>query len=215
MTPSAFTELLWRERATAILRAGEQRLAADAMEAAVRAGFRAIEFTLTTPGALELIADFARRPGLSVGAGTVLSADDAQRAVQAGASFLVAPNFDPEVVTEAARLGVASIPGVHTPTEMLAAHRAGAPLLKLFPAPAGGPTYLRSCLGPLPFLRIVPTNGVDLDNAAQWLEAGAWAVGFVNALFEPKMLAGRDTDAIEARGRQLLTAVASVSRADR
>jgi Entner-Doudoroff aldolase len=215
MTPSAFTELLWRERATAILRAGEQRLAADAMEAAVRAGFRAIEFTLTTPGALELIADFARRPGLSVGAGTVLSADDAQRAVQAGASFLVAPNFDPEVVSEAARLGVASIPGVHTPTEMLAAHRAGAPLLKLFPAPAGGPTYLRSCLGPLPFLRIVPTNGVDLDNAGQWLEAGAWAVGFVNALFEPKMLADRDTEAIEARGRQLLTAVAAVSRADR
>ncbi|MEJ7734285.1 MAG: bifunctional 4-hydroxy-2-oxoglutarate aldolase/2-dehydro-3-deoxy-phosphogluconate aldolase [Polyangiaceae bacterium] len=215
MTPAAFTALLWRERATAILRAGEQRLAADAMEAAVRAGFRAIEFTLTTPGALELIADFARRPGLSVGAGTVLSAEDAQRAVQAGASFLVAPNFDPEVVAEAARLGVASIPGVHTPTEMLAAHRAGAPLLKLFPAPAGGPAYLRSCLGPLPFLRIVPTNGVDLDNAAQWLEAGAWAVGFVNALFEPRMLAGGDTDAIEARGRQLLAAVASVSRADR
>jgi 2-dehydro-3-deoxyphosphogluconate aldolase/(4S)-4-hydroxy-2-oxoglutarate aldolase len=214
MTPDAFVELLRRERATAILRAAQQRLAADAMEAAVRAGFVAIEFTLTTPGAFELIADFARRPGLSVGAGTVLSADDARRAVQAGATFLVAPNFDAEVVAEASRLGVASIPGVHTPTEMLAAHRAGAPLLKLFPAPAGGPAYLRSCLGPLPFLRVVPTNGVDLDNVAHWLEAGAWAVGFVNALFEPKMLANHDTDAIEARGRQLLTAVASVSRAD-
>lgn len=214
MTPDTFVALLRRERATAILRASEQRLAADAMEAAVRAGFRAIEFTLTTPGAFELIADFSRRPGLSVGAGTVLSAADARRAVEAGASFLVAPNFDAEVIGEATRLGVASIPGVHTPTEMLAAHRAGAPLLKLFPAPAGGPTYLRSCLGPLPFLKVVPTNGVDLDNAAHWLEAGAWAVGFVNALFEPRMLAERDLAGIETRARQLLTAVAAVSRPD-
>jgi len=164
MTPSAFTELLWRERATAILRAGEQRLAADAMEAAVRAGFRAIEFTLTTPGALELIADFARRPGLSVGAGTVLSADDAQRAVQAGASFLVAPNFDPEVVTEAARLGVASIPGVHR----CSSSSRRRPAARSTCAPASGPCPSCASCPPTASTSTTPRNG--------WRPApGRWA----------------------------------------
>jgi 2-dehydro-3-deoxyphosphogluconate aldolase / (4S)-4-hydroxy-2-oxoglutarate aldolase len=212
VTPHEFVEHLWRERATAILRATSQEVGAAAMDAAVRGGFRVVEFTLTTPGALELVAEMARRPEVCVGAGTVLTVDDARRAVGAGARFLVAPNIDDDVVAEAARLGVAMLPGVHTPTEMLRAHRAGAPLLKLFPAPAGGPAYLRSCLGPLPFLRVVPTNGVDLSNAASWIEAGAWAVGFVGSLFDPELLARGAYDAIEERARALLTAVRVPSR---
>ena len=212
MNPESFVDLLWRARATAILRAPRQDVAAQAMEAAVRGGFEVVEFTLTTPGALELIADFARRPGLVVGAGTVLRVEQARSAVAAGASFLVAPNLDERVVAEATALGVAILPGIHTPTEMVRAHDAGAPLLKLFPAPAGGPAYLRACLGPLPFLRIVPTNGVDEGNAAAWIEAGAWAVGFVNALFDPAELAADDVSAVEARARRLLAAVMAPRR---
>ncbi len=200
----AFVELLRRERASAILRCDDQRLAAEAMTAAVRGGFRVLEFTLTVPGAFELIADFARDASLVVGAGTVLEVGQAEQAVAAGARFLVSPVTDPEVIHAASRLGVAAMPGTHTPTEMLTAHRAGAPLQKLFPAPGLGPAYVRSCLAPLPFLRIVPTNGVDEDNALAWLEAGSWALGFVGPLFAPDDLRERDFDAIERRARRIL-----------
>ena len=211
---------LWRHRITAIIRAERARLAADAMDAAVRGGIRCVEFTLTTPDAYRLIAEFSERrvsdgkgeTTLSVGAGTVLRPDQAHAAVKAGATFLVSPVMDPEIIAIGARLGVAVIPGVNTPTEMLAAHRLGAPLLKLFPAPAGGPAWLRSVLAPLPFLRVVPTNGVDVDNLPAWLEAGAWSVGLVRSLFPVEDLAARRWDDIEARARAAVEAAASVSR---
>jgi 2-dehydro-3-deoxyphosphogluconate aldolase/(4S)-4-hydroxy-2-oxoglutarate aldolase len=106
----------------------------------------------------------------------------------------------------AAELGVACMPGTHTPTEMLRAHRAGAQLCKLFPAPAGGPAWLRSVLAPLPFLKVVPTNGVDERNAAEWLGAGAFAVGFVSPLFDATDIRAGNWDAIEARARRCLAA---------
>jgi len=134
-----FLAELKRQRATAILRTNSQAVAAAAMEAAVRGGFRHLEFTLTTPGALELVTEFSRRPDLVVGAGTVLTVENAKGAVRAGARFLVSPVMDEEVVRAAVDLGAVAIPGCHTPTELLRAHRAGAALQKLFPAPAGGP----------------------------------------------------------------------------
>ncbi|MCA9290282.1 MAG: bifunctional 4-hydroxy-2-oxoglutarate aldolase/2-dehydro-3-deoxy-phosphogluconate aldolase, partial [Phycisphaerales bacterium] len=185
MTPADFVTLFRRLRASAILRTMRAEAAAPAMEAAVRGGFRIVEFTLTTPGAFDLITDFARRDGLVVGAGTVLTVDDARRAADAGARFLVSPVVDEAVITVAAELGVAMMPGTFTPTEMLRAHRAGAPLQKLFPAPDTGPKHVKAILGPMPFLNIVPTSGVHLNNAAAYLKAGATAVGFVNPLFDP------------------------------
>jgi 2-dehydro-3-deoxyphosphogluconate aldolase/(4S)-4-hydroxy-2-oxoglutarate aldolase len=132
--------------------------------------------------------------------------------VRAGASFLVSPVVDVGVIEEAAALGAVAMPGAHTPTELLLAHDAGAPLQKLFPAPAGGPSYLRAVLGPLPFLRVVPTSGVTLDNAAEWLEAGAFAVGFVAPLFAPADLAARRFDRVEERARAMLAAVHGARR---
>ena len=102
---------------------------------------------------------------------------------------------------------IASMPGTHTPTEMLRAHRAGADLCKLFPAAAGGPVWVRSVLGPMPYLKIVPTNGVDETNAADWLAAGAFGVGFVAPLFPADDLAGGHWDAIEARAARCMAAV--------
>jgi 2-dehydro-3-deoxyphosphogluconate aldolase / (4S)-4-hydroxy-2-oxoglutarate aldolase len=205
-----FVQTLWSERATAILRASNADVARQAMEAAIEGGFRILEFTLTTPNALGLIEEFASRPGLVVGAGTVLSPDQAKAAALAGARFLVSPIVDEAVIGRAHELGVAAMPGTHTPTEMVQAHRAGAPLVKLFPAPAGGHAYLRSVLAPLPFLRIVPTNGVDEHNAADWLRAGAWGVGFVASLFDPADLAERRYDRIRERAGRIKAAIGAV-----
>ena len=211
MTPEQFVARFHEARASAILRTSIRSAAAPAMEAAVAAGFRIVEFTLTTPGALERISEFAARDELIVGAGTVLTPDEARAAVDHGARFLVSPVVDREVIETASRLGVAMMPGTHTPTEMLQAQRAGAQLQKLFPVPGTGPDYVRACLGPMPFLRIVPTSGVDGANAGAYLSAGAHAVGFVAPLFDPGMLRAGRFDEIEARGRQLLSAVSGTA----
>lgn len=207
MKPDRFLEFLKNERGSAILRTNNQDAAAKAMEAAVRGGFRVVEFTLTIPGAMDLIADFSKREGLVVGAGTVLTVEDARKAVERGAGFLVSPVVDGEVIREAVSMGVVIIPGTHTPTEMLQAYRLGAQCQKLFPAPAGGPAYVKACLGPLPFLRIVPTNGVDASNAIAWLEAGSFAVGFVASLFDPHDISEGRFGAIEERARMLRSAL--------
>ena len=144
-----------------------------------------------------------------VGTGTVLDEADAQKSVDAGARFLVSPVVDEAVISAANELGVASMPGTHTPTEMLRAQRAGAPLCKLFPAPAGGPLWVKSVLGPMPHLRIVPTNGVDETNIAQWKAAGVFALGFVAPLFVPEDIAAGRWDEIEARAGRLIAAVQS------
>ncbi len=195
-------------RAVAILRAGDATVATAALDAAVRGGFRCLEVTLSTPGALDQVARLAADPRLTIGAGTVLTVEQARACADAGARFLVSPVTDPDVIAEAARLGCVAIPGAHTPTELFAAHRAGAPLQKLFPAPGGGPDWLRAVMAPLPMLRVVPTNGVDEHNAAAWLSAGAYAVGMVRSLFSAEDLAAQAYDRIEARARVMLAAVA-------
>jgi 2-dehydro-3-deoxyphosphogluconate aldolase/(4S)-4-hydroxy-2-oxoglutarate aldolase len=223
MTPAAFVQALGRHRTSAIVRTDDMQTAALAMDAAVRGGVRIVEFTLTTPGALELVSEFTHKSvpeidGIArpiVGAGTVLRTVEVERAAAAGASFVVSPVLDTEIVRAAIDADIAVLPGVHTPSEMLAAWRAGAPLLKLFPAPAGGPQYLRSTLAPMPWLRIVPTNGVDLDNAAEWLEAGAFAIGLVGDVFRADWMATRNVAAIEERTQAIRDRIAAVPRRER
>jgi len=207
LRPDSFVDKLGAARASAILRTPHGDLAVDAMKSAISAGFRICEFTLTIPGALQHIETIAcQYPDVTVGAGTILTPNQARDAVSAGARFLVSPVLDVEVVETAAELGVAIIPGCSTPTEMLAAHQAGAPLVKLFPGPAGGPHWVQAVLGPLPFLKIIPTSGVDLHNAAEFLSAGAHAIGFVAPLFNPVAIEKQNWSQIEDCGRELLAA---------
>lgn len=210
MTPSSFIEGFRAARASAIVRTNSADSARRAMLAAVKGGFRVCEFTLTVPGALDLVREFRANKDLIVGAGTVLTQEDARAAVGAGAQFLVSPVVDEAVIAEATKLNVAMMPGCATPTEMLRAHRAGAQLQKLFPSlPANhGPTWVAQTLAPLPMLKIVPTSGVTLENAAAFLKSGAWAVGFVAALFDAADIAAGRFDAIEARARAAIQAVA-------
>ena len=207
MTPDEFVSFFGQVKASAILRTPSAEAAAPAMEAALRGGFKVIEFTLTIPNALELIQEFSQRPSVVVGAGTVLTTQDAEAAVKAGATCLVSPVVDETVIDAAKSLDVAMMPGTHTPTEMLRAHRAGGQLQKLFPAPGWGAPYVTACLGPMPFLKIVPTNGVDADNVAAYLAAGAFAIGFVAPLFDAAAMAAGNYDSIEQRARDLIAAV--------
>jgi Entner-Doudoroff aldolase len=203
-------ERLARERCSAILRTQRGEHAAGAMRAAIEGGFRVVEFTLNTPGALERIAELAREPDLCVGAGTVLDLDAAEAARRAGARFLVSPHTEVPLVEYAVRHDLVFVPGAATPTEMLAAHRAGASAVKLFPGPADGPGWVRAVLGPLPFLKIWPTSGVTLANAADFLRAGAFGVGFVNCLFEPEDLRAGRFDLVRERARRMIEAVREV-----
>ena len=191
---------------SAIIRTDDKKLAADAMNAAVEGGFRIVEFTLTTPGALQLISEFRKRDDdLLVGAGTVMSVDQANDAVNAGAQFIVSPVCNPEIISYAVEIDVVSIPGTYTATEMDTAHQLGADMVKLFPAPADIPGYLSAILGPMPYLKIFPTNGVDIDNMLSVLSAGAAGVGFVKTLFNPTDMERNDFTAIKKRATAIFS----------
>jgi 2-dehydro-3-deoxyphosphogluconate aldolase/(4S)-4-hydroxy-2-oxoglutarate aldolase len=172
-------------------------------------GVRAFELTLDDPEttALTAIADAVRRSegtGLLVGAGTVLTLSSAKRAIDAGAAFLVAPHLDPDIVTWAADRGIPMLPGVATPTEAVSAWRAGAAGVKVFPASALGPAFIRELRGPLPEIPLMPTGGVTVDTAAAYIEAGAVAVGLGSWLF-----IDRSPSSIADRARRLVEIVAT------
>jgi 2-dehydro-3-deoxyphosphogluconate aldolase/(4S)-4-hydroxy-2-oxoglutarate aldolase len=179
------------------------------LEALIAAAVPLLEVTLDTPGALAAIERSSAR-GHVIGAGTVLSADDVSRSVEAGARFVVSPGLLPDVVERATLVGVDVVPGAFTPTEILRARSLGATAVKLFPAGVGGPPYVRSLLAPLPDVRLVPTGGVDLGDVAAYLEAGASCVGLGSALVgaappsgdeELARIAGRARAAVAAAAR--------------
>ena len=201
---------LLERKISAIIRTENQQVAEQAMQAAVDGGFRVVEFTLTTPGALNLITQFRENNDLIVGADTVMSSALAQEAVGAGAQFLVSPVCNINVIQEAVKLDVVSIPGTFTATEMETAHRAGADFVKLFPAPANVAENIRFILAPLPYLKIFPTSGVNLDNMLDVLQAGAAGTGFVRPLFDSEMIRNKNYDGIRQRAEAIVERLASL-----
>jgi len=178
-------------------------------------GVSVVEITLTTPGALAAIRELAARddlPGSVVGAGTVLDERSARDVIAAGARFVVSPTLDPAVVRCCREGSVPCMPGALTPRELVDAWRAGASPVKLFPASLVGPRYIREVLAPLPFLRLVPSGGVSLDNAADWIRAGAIAVSVGTALVSPSLVAEQAWDRLTARARALIDRVAEARR---
>jgi len=173
-------------------------------------GVDLIEVTLTTPGALEAIAELASQPaGSVVGAGTVLDEKAARDVIAAGARFVVSPTLDRSVVRYCRDQGVACLAGAFSPTELLDAWRAGASLVKLFPASAVGPRYLREVLAPLPFLRVVPSGGVSLDNGGDWIRAGAVALSVGSALVSATLVRNQSWTELTTRARALVECVAA------
>lgn len=184
-------------------------LAPTVAAALAEGGVRAFELTLNEPEAealrsIEAVARVAAGLGLELGAGTVLSIEAAGRAVDSGATFLVMPHLDPELVGWAAARDIPALPGCATPTEILAAWRAGAAAVKLFPASSAGPGFVRELRGPFPDIAIVPTGGVTLESAPLFITAGAVAVGMGGWL-----LGDGTPDGVRERARQIVAAVAA------
>ncbi len=178
--------------------------------ALVAGGVGAVEITLTTPGAIAAIAELARDAALAgclVGAGTVLDETAARAVIDAGARFVVSPALDHAVLHACRERDVPCMPGAFTPTEILEAWRAGASLVKLFPAASLGPGFIRDVLAPLPFVRLVPSGGVTLENAAEWIRAGAAAVSVGGALLRAALLGHESAAELTARARLLVTQV--------
>ncbi len=201
---------LLERKISAIIRTENQKVAEQAMQAAVDGGYKVVEFTLTTSGALNLITQFRKNNNLIVGAGTVMSSALAQKAVGAGAQFLVSPVCNINVIQEAAKMDVVSIPGTFTATEMETAHRAGADFVKLFPAPENVAEYIRFILAPQPYLKIFPTSGVNLDNMLDVLKSGAAGIGFVRPLFDSEMISKKNYDGIRKRAKTIVNRLASL-----
>lgn len=173
------------------------------------AGLSALEITLTVPGAIEQIRRLADRlgPGHLVGVGSVLTAADAERAMDAGAAYVVSPVFVPDVVRAAGERGVPVMPGCFTPSEIMRAHEAGADIVKVFPADVVGVAFFKAVLAPMPHLRLMPTGGVTPQNAGDWIRAGAVAVGVGGALLDKQAIAANDTERLSGLTRELLESV--------
>lgn len=184
---------LLAQRVVGILRLPQSELAQQALQVAIEHGLRAVEVTMTTPNALEILREARRRwEGTAlVGAGTVLDAESAQQVIDAGAQFVVSPILDAGMVETALKANVPPIPGVFSPTEIFSAYRMGAPVVKVFPAVTLGTQFFRELKAPLPQIPLMAVGGLNAHNAAEYLHAGADLVGVGGALF-PKaaILAG-------------------------
>jgi 2-dehydro-3-deoxyphosphogluconate aldolase / (4S)-4-hydroxy-2-oxoglutarate aldolase len=174
------------------------------IEAIREGGVEMVEITMTVPGALALVEQATEAfEGAPVGVGSVLDAETVHRAVDAGAAYIVSPVFKPEVVAAAHERDVPVMPGAFTPTEILAAHEAGADVVKVFPADVLGMPFFKGVLAPMRFLKLMPTGGVNLDNAGEWLKAGAAAVGVGSALLDPRAIAEERYDVLTENARRL------------
>ena len=193
----------------AIMRAkssGQLIAAADAIK---KGGVRAIEVTMTTPGALDVIAEAKAKYGSDVafGAGTVLDPESGRAAILAGADFVVGPTLNLGLIALCNRYGIPVVPGCYTPTEILTGWEAGADLIKLFPASVGGPDLVKAILAPLPQVQIIPVGGVDLNTAAEFIRKGAVALGVGSDLVNQKLLDAGDMDELTRRAASYIEQV--------
>jgi 2-dehydro-3-deoxyphosphogluconate aldolase/(4S)-4-hydroxy-2-oxoglutarate aldolase len=192
-----------------VLRAESMAKALALAEAVAAGGVNVLEVTMTVPGAVEVIARLVRdRPDILVGAGTVLDAETARTCILAGAQFVVSPALNVKTIAMCHRYSVAVLPGALTPTEIVTAWEAGADVVKVFPAGAmGGAKYLVSLKGPLPQIKMIPTGGVTLATAKEFLEAGAFALGVGSDLVDAKAMAEGKPEVVTEMARKYLAIV--------
>lgn len=197
-------EFIYEKGVVAIMRANSSDQLLAAADAVKAGGVNAIEVTMTTPGAIDVIKQATAKYGDDVlfGVGSVLDPETARAAILAGAQFVVCPTLNLETIKICKRYSVPVIPGAYTPTEALTAWEAGADMVKIFPASIGGPAIIKAIKGPLPQIKLVPVGGVNLDTTADFIRAGAEVVGVGGSLVNQKLLEAQDFDKISENARR-------------
>jgi 2-dehydro-3-deoxyphosphogluconate aldolase / (4S)-4-hydroxy-2-oxoglutarate aldolase len=192
----------------AVVRGESCAAAVEVSGALIEGGVPGIEITFTTPEAHKALRELSEEygDGILLGAGTVTSPDHVEKAASSGATFLVSPGCDPELLPVMQQTGLAVMPGVLTPSEVMLALRFGVEVVKLFPGSLGGPSYLKALRGPFPEVSFLPTGGVSEDNAREWFEAGAFAVGVGGALAPKALGTRREREELVERARRMAQA---------
>lgn len=199
-------EAVERAGIVAVIRIKEPERLKAVVDAIAGGGVRVLEVTMTVPNAVKLIAELAPRmpAGFLLGAGTVVDAETARQVMDAGARFIVSPVFRQEVIDACHARDVSAMPGCFSPTEILNAWDGGADVVKVFPATALGPGYIKDVRAPLPQVKLMPTGGVTLDNAGDWIRAGAVAVGVGTSLLDAKAIAAGHYDVLRANAERIV-----------
>ena len=209
MSRQSTTATIERAGIVAVIRIKDPAKLQAVVDAIAEGGITALEVTMTVPGAIELIADLAPKmpSGFLLGAGTVLDAGTALKVIDSGAQFIVSPVYRRDVIDACHSRNVPVTPGCFTPTEILDAWDAGADIVKVFPATALGPGYIKDVLAPLPHVKLMPTGGVTLDNAGVWIKAGAVAVGVGSALTDAKAIAAGNFVVLRTNAERIVASV--------
>ena len=209
MSKEASLERVYRSGIVAIIRKTEAELAIQTCEALMAGGLEVMEVTLNTAGALGMIKELGAHFGdrILIGAGTVLAVGAAEEAVAAGARFIVSPHTDPALIQWCNSKDVPVFPGAFTPTEIITAHRVGADVVKVFPVGTVGPSYIKDLQGPLGDIKLLPTGGVNVENAGAFIKAGAWALGVGGVLVDRKAVAERNFAKLTETARRFRAAI--------
>tara|TARA_S200000501_G_scaffold34521_1_gene28648 strand:+ start:1244 stop:1873 length:630 start_codon:yes stop_codon:yes gene_type:complete len=209
MTKASLLDQLLATKIIAIIRLSSSAYVFEFAKALQKGGIRAIEITMGTPNALEEINKLSQIEGVIPGVGSVIDAKTAQSAIEAGAQFVVTPVSKPEVIRMAHKYDKPILSGAMTPSEILQAYEWGADVVKLFPAANFGLSYFKALKAPMPHLPIMPTGGVTVENAAEWLENGAVCLGIGSSLINKKLIADKDFIGITAIARAMTDAINS------
>jgi len=209
MTKQALIDRILDPGIVAILRADSPDQLISVCEALVKGGVTGIEVTMTTPGAIEVIAAVTRKFGdqILMGVGTVLDTETCRAAILAGAQFVVTPVLLPDVIRMCNRYAKPIACGAYTPTEAFTAHEQGADFVKIFPADQLGTTYIKNILAPLPMLRVIPTGGVTADTAGSFIAAGCAALAAGSSLVSKEALKNKDWDGITRTAEAFVAAI--------
>lgn len=205
MTRSETVSYICSTGVVAVIRMTDEQRLTKVVEAIAAGGVKCIEITMTVPGAVELIGRLVREmpPDIVVGAGTVTDAETAKAVIDAGATFVVGPILNLEVIRTCKSADVACMPGCYSPTEILAGWNAGADIIKVFPATSLGPKFLKDIAGPFPHIKLMPTGGVSIENVGEWVAAGAVAVGIGSDLLDKKAIQVGRYDVLTTRAALL------------
>jgi len=209
MKREQITESLEESGIIAVIRLDDVARLEKIIQALSAGGIRALEITMTTPNAVDIIRSLARKlnKDFLLGAGTVLDTTSAEQVIDAGAQFVVSPVLNIDVIRKAHEFDKPCLPGSFTPTEILTAWQNGADIVKIFPATALGPRFFKDIHGPLPDIKMTPTGGVDLDNAAKFIEAGACCLGVGTSLLDKQMIANEDWPGLTALAKKFIAEV--------